>query len=245
MGLADVIVTFDDTSTDVLKITNVPYNADTDTFSTQIDLSKEKKGFYTLKAYKAGSTNPLDELDSNDFYVDSNLVLQNVFGIIRVTYADASVSKLYGTTIAANKFYTFNYGFAARSVYWRYYIVAENLPAGYFTTYDLKVKDDTGPLIFFASYPSPWTQPNGQPDPVIRINGLDTVILTSTTKISFSEKALLNINLYNHLKPAGADTKISDNLPNARVDGVDTDQYGAAQLPPTITKDIAEIFVIV
>jgi hypothetical protein len=244
-GPADVVVTFDDDPLDQLIIEDVPYNQDQQTYTTQIDLSSKRKGYYTLEAFKANTANLLN---SNNFYVDGNLAVENVFGIIRVWYKDASLTKLYGTSAPNSnaKFYTFNYDFAARSVYWRYYIVAKNLPSNFFATYDLAVIDaKASPKIFYASNPGNFTQPNGQPDTLIKINGLDTVILTSTTKIPFTETALLDINLNKYLRSAGPYTKISDNLPNARVDGVDSDQYGAAQSIPTITKNIAEIFVII
>lgn len=246
-GLADIIVKSESpTGTTVLTITGVPYNLITNTFSAEIDLSDQPKGFYVLTAYKTGSTNPLDELDSNDFYIDNDLVSKNTFGIIRLIYED--IDKLYLTTTGVTKFYTFSYTFGARSVKWRYYIIAENLDATFFTTWDLAVIKTGGP-VFNASYhppDGPFAQPYGQPDPTVPVNGARTVVLESVSAIALSEEARLGFDLYKRPVGGGADTRIISNLANASSLGVDSDNWGPAQTPiQTPVSGISEIYVVV
>jgi hypothetical protein len=185
--------------------------------------------------------------------MDGNLATQDVFGIIRIKYN--TIDRLYDTTTGKINFKTFEYAFLNRSAYWRYYIVAQNLDNDFINDFDLGVVDATNTYTFNASFPlnidppppgpRPWTQENGEPDPLIMINGFPTFILMSSAKIPFVEKPLLALNLEKYPKPGGPFETFIDNMPNANVIGTDSDQYGAAQSTPTITPDIAEIFVIV
>lgn len=240
-GLVDVVI-YDNAliPNEVYRVDNVPFNTVTQSYSVAIDLSGKPKGFYKLEATEAVSGDPVH---STDFYNDENLASQDVFGVIRIKYD--TINRLYDTTSGKNQFKTFQYAFLNRSAYWRYYIVAQNLDGDFFTNFDLGVVDATSTYVFRASYPSPWTQQNGQPDDRVKINGLPTVILTSTAKIPFNEKIVLALNLKKYPKPSGPFETFIDNMPNANAIGVDSDQYGAAQLVPTITPDIAEIFVTV
>ncbi|MEO5642803.1 MAG: hypothetical protein ABIQ40_19880 [Bacteroidia bacterium] len=240
-GLADVVI-YDNAlvPNEVFRVDNVPFDAVTESYTVEINLENQPKGFYNLEATEAVSGIPIY---ITDFYIDANLARQGVFGLIRIKYD--TINRLYDTTTVKTGFITFQYAFLARSAFWRYYIVAQNPETSFFNDFDLGVVDATSAYTFFASNPSPWTQENGEPDSLIKINGFPTVILTSTTKIPFSEKTVLNLNLEKFPKPGGSFETFIDNMPNANAIGVDSDQYGAAQAVPTITPDIAEIFVIV
>lgn len=223
----------------VQTITGVPRNIITDTYSAEINLSQQPKGFYVLRAFETGTSTVIN---SNDFYVDGDLAAQNTFGILKVIYED--IDKLYLTTTGSTKYYTFNYTFAVRSVKWRYYLVVENLDALFFNNNSLQIKDESGGgVVFNASEPPPvFTQPLGKPDPVIAVNGLRTVIFDSQSVIPFSEKPMKGINLYRQ----PADEKMISNLPNANPVGVDSDQYNPAQTPPLApAANISEIYVYI
>lgn len=248
-GLVDVVI-YDNSliPNEVYRVDDVPFNTVTQSYTVAIDLAGELKGFYKLNATEAVSGAPVH---STDFYNDENLASQEVFGIIRIKYEE--IDRLYDTTSVKNLFKTFQYQFVNRSAYWRYYIVAQNLDQAFINNFDLGVIDASNTYTFNASFslnplpphPLPWTRQNGRPDPLVRINGFPTFILKSTAKIPFSEKILLALNLKKYPLPGGPFGTFIDNMPNANAIGVDSDQYGAAQLIPTITPDIAEIFVIV
>jgi hypothetical protein len=234
-GLADVVVY--DNAIEVYRVDDVPFNADTLTYSVEIDLSNQPKGFYTLTAFKANSTAPADIINTTDFYIDNNLSKQNTFGIIRIKYN--TIDRLYDTTTAPANYKTFQYAFLARVAYWRYYIIPQNIDSA---IYDFAVIDsETIPYQFTPTVPA--TDPQyGKPDTSITINGLHPIILKSTTQIPFSEKVLTSLSLY---KKTGINaTEVIRGLSNARFTGVDSDRLGAAQPVPTITPDISEIFVI-
>jgi hypothetical protein len=151
---------------------------------------------------------------------------------------------LYSTLNATANLYTVAYTFAVRSVKWRYYIVGENLDSAFFAANDLKVLKTGGPL-FYASNPGTFTQPNGQPDLKVKINGKPTVVLQSATAIPFTENVQKEYELWKDPTGVGIDERIIPHLPSAGVESTDTDQWGAAQTPPTITPGISEIIVFV
>ncbi|HTF06232.1 MAG TPA: hypothetical protein VK826_19510 [Bacteroidia bacterium] len=237
-GDAEVVVSLG--VSDVLIIEGIPYNPITKGYSVEINLRDQPKGFYTLKAYDNTAT----EIDSNDFYVDADLAVNNAFGLIKIKYT--TVDRLYDTTSDVTSFTAFQYEFDVREVLWRYYIVAANLDSAFFAAFDLKVIKVGGAYTFFASYPgTPFSQANGKPDPAVAINGKATVILQSTAPIPYSEGAQLEFDLWKKAIIGGAETKMISNLPNPNAQGIDADQWGAAQTPPTITPGISEIFVFV
>lgn len=238
-GSADIkIFAGDVTGPLVLTIEDIPYNNVNGTFSTEIDLSGQPKGFYVLRAYQA-NTNTV--IDSNDFYVDGDLASKNTFGIMRLKYED--IDKMYDSVTDSSNFFTFSYTFAVRSVKWRYYVVAENLSPAFFSSNDLKILK-TGQT-FNASFPgTPFSQQNGQPDPKIKINGKNTVVFQSASAIPYTENVQKEFELWQD-PTSGADTRLVANLPSANVVGVDSDQWGAAQTPPTLTSGISEIFFFI
>ncbi len=223
----------------VQTIVGIARNTITDTYSAEIDLSKQPKGFYVLEAYESGLPTVIN---SNDFYVDGDLVAQNTFGILRIVYED--IDQLYTTIGAPQDLFTFDYTFNVRSVKWRYYVVIENLDTNFFTANSLQIKDESGGgIIFNASEPPPvFSQQLGKPDPDIAINGLRTVIFDSQSDFPFKEKPIASINLFS--QPANA--KLLSNLPNANPVGTDSDQYRLGQSPPlTPLPNISEIYVYV
>jgi hypothetical protein len=241
IGDADVVVYLN--GGDVLTIQNIPYNTITKGYSVEINLRDQPKGFYTLTAFEAGTSNPIN---TNDFYVDSDLLINGAFGIVKIKYA--TIARLYDTTSDVTWFTAFQYTFSPREVKWRYYIVAENLESTFFSNWDLTVIKSGGP-VFNASYHPPdsaFDQPLGQPDPSVPVNGLRTVVFESEDPIAFNEAPRQGFDLYRTPVGGGVDTKIISNLANPNSIGVDSDSWGPAQTPiQTPEKDISEIYVYI
>ncbi|MDQ3112440.1 MAG: hypothetical protein M3R17_21365 [Bacteroidota bacterium] len=216
----------------VFSATNVPYSASTNSYSLEINISQQPKGFYTITAYNTGT---LTQINSSDFYLDGDLLSQNVFGVISIKFDVAA--RLYDSSVNPNDFRTFNYPFVARSTKWRYYIVPKTIDT---TSFDLAVIDADGNHTFTPVNPA--TPPYGNPTTLMTINGVKPVIVESSAPIPFSEKTLPNLAVW---KTDGTASPVINGIANANINGVDSDQLGAAQLPPTITSGISEIFVIV
>jgi hypothetical protein len=244
-GGADVVIFSG--ATEVLVIEGVAYNAVTKSYTAEVDLRAQPKGFYSLKAYKAGMAHiSANEINTNDFYVDGDLAGKNTFGIMTIKYA--TIDRLYDTTTLAASFTTFGYNFNARAVTWRYYIVAENLDETFFDSWDLTVVKTGGPVFNASYYPPdpPFTQPLAQPDATVPVRGLRTVVLQSASPIAFSEDPRKGFDLYKHPVAIGSDVRIVSNLPNASSVGVDSDQWSPAQTPPLPpVSGISEIYVFI
>ncbi len=225
-GNSDVIVFSG--ATEILRVNNVPFNPDSQTYSVGIDITGSPKGYYTLVAYQSAPV-PVAVIHSTDFYNDGSLSKQNVFGAIKIKFAIAD--NLYMADSAnPNDHLAYEYTFANRSVKWRY-IVAVKRPGNYFTSGKLlEVLDTTTPLPVYT-----FAVLDGQPSSSYNLNGANTVIFTSNVAIAFKETIIKKFAL-NQLV---VDPKtLIASLANANPTGVDSNCAGSAGGP------FAEIFVV-
>lgn len=226
-GLVNVTVTHESGSP-VITLLNVPFNATTGTYSVELDFTGKPLGKYNFQAVKVvGGGTAHDAV----LYVDSNLAREDVFGIIRLKYTNAA--DLYNSTK------TFSYSFVNRSTLWRYYLVAKTIDT---TVVDLAVID--GSLSHTFTPVDPTVLPYGSPNSLVKINGYDTIITTSSVAIPYTDVPLTELFVYKRTIIGGAEEKIQGAIQNAVLAGVDSDRLGAAQPVPTITDGIAEIFII-
>lgn len=224
-GDADVIVYSG--VTEVLRVNNVPFNPDTQAYSLEIDISGSPKGYYTLVAYESAPT-PSSVIHSTDFYNDAILARQNVFGVIKITFADAD--NLYAADSAnPDDYLTFDYLFANRSVKWRYYVAVKS-PSDYFSTGHILEIADSSATYTFSYLGSPV-----QPSPY-SLNGLNTVVFTSSAAIPFKETAITTFDLK---QTVVSPKTLIYSIQNAIPTGVDTNSAGTAGGP------FAEIFIVI
>lgn len=228
-GLTSLDVTVfseNDNVNPVLTINGIPVDPSTGIFSVEIDLDKQSKGIYTIFA-KDGATTE----NTATIYVDSDLARENIFGLIRLKFADAGL--LYETCTSKDKFFTFNYAFINREIQWRYYITIGTIPSNFFDTRYLEIIDDNTPdppVYTFTGLDG------GVPSSSITINGSKTVIITSVEDIPFTETAIKRFVLRQVNAPMVYKTLMTS-LANAASTGVDSNQVGASG------EQYAEIFL--
>jgi len=224
--LTDLVLTVyrENGVTVVQTIDPVLSNPSTGVYSAQINLSAEPVGIYKIKVTDPNNGN--QEENAASVYVDTELARQNIFGIIRLTYPTPSY------------FYqglpdTVKYRFDAREIQWRYYIAIKKIATDFFNDYHLEIYDD---LIPVPQYTFTGLD-GGVPNATVKINGLETVIITSNEFIPFSETAISRFNL-KQVKPSPLTEKVIMNvLPNAATSGVDSNNVGV------IGEQYAEIFL--
>lgn len=214
--------------TPLITIDAVPVDPATGSYSVQIDLSKEPAGIYTITANDSGTPQ-----HSGSVYADSELAVQNVFGIVRVTYPDPDYFYKGLPDIA-------DYTFEARAVQWRYYAAIKSVPQNFFDNHRLQIIDYTNPDPPVYTFTA--LNGGGIPNNTIKINGSPTVIFTSDDPIPFSETAisrfkLMQIKLDEDEEPVPPDKQLMSALPNAAVSGVDSNQVGVPD------ENFAEIFL--
>lgn len=202
----------DEASATVFSFSAVASDPATGSYSLPLDFSDEANGLYTITAVDSANTS--HEVHAATLYIDNQLARENLFGLIRLKYANAD--DLYNGEIV------YDYPFVNREVKWRYYIA---LKSG---TASLKVVDTSMTYTF-------------SPDPGVAISGFslsgyDTVYpFTSTVAIPFKETAITTIQLQ---KSATGDL-VLDKLANAAVTGVDSN----AANPTDTANAAAEIFI--
>lgn len=212
-GPVDITVKDEDDVT-VFSFSAVASDPATGSYALPLDFSDEANGLYTITAVDSANTS--HEVHAATLYIDNQLARENLFGLIRLKYANADDLYLNTGEIV------YQYSFINRSVKWRYYIA---LKSG---TGSLKVVDTSMTYHF-------------DPDPGVAISnfslsGYDTVYpFTSTVAIPFKETAISTIQLQ---KSAGS-AMILDNLANAAVTGVDSN----AADPTDLANAAAEIFI--
>jgi hypothetical protein len=229
-GDADVIVYYNGID-EVLRVKNVPFNPDTESYSVEIDISGQPKGYYTLVAYESAAI-PVTIIHSTNFYNDAELARENTFGLIRIKFNDVDTD-LYGSTADPANYLTFNYEFENRSAVWRYYVVVKSVdPNIFFPANHLEILD---PTITFTPLNSP-----GLPDPNYTVNGNKVVVFTASAPsggdIAFNENVITTIKLWQK----GASNKILiDGVQNAQFTGVDSNRLD----PSDVNNAYAEIFI--
>ena len=191
----------------------------------QFDLRQAKKGKYTMVA--TDTAVPLNQLTVT-FYVDNDLFGTDVFGIIKVPFR----ANVYPPTSTA--FPQFTFTFQPRRVKWRYYAVVRN--AGGLSGAVLSVKDSATVYSF--------VQEGASPHAIIKVNGFDTVVFTSTAYIPFTESARTTFQLEKQTTPP-LTAPLMYGLNNPKKDGVDSDRYGQLTNAMVLEKHIAEMFVFV
>lgn len=215
----------EDEVTLVQTIDPVLSNPSTGIYSAQIDLSKEPIGIYKIEVTDPNNGDAVE--NTALIYVDSELSRQNIFGIVRLTYTNPDYFYKGLPDIV-------KYEFVARQVKWRYYVAIKKIATNFFNDYHLEIYDDLMPV---AQYTFTGLD-GGVPNATVKINGLETVIITSNQLIPFRETAISRFNL-KQVKPSPptAEKVIMNVLPNAATSGVDSNNVGV------IGEKYAEIFL--
>ncbi|HTL83234.1 MAG TPA: hypothetical protein VL651_16080 [Bacteroidia bacterium] len=229
-GNVNITVKNEDNTLTEFTFTNVASDPSTGIYSLPLDFSSLPNGLYHFEAKDVNS--PFNTVHTADLYINNELSRENIFGLIRLKYASAA--DLY------NGEKVFEYAFVKRQVRWRYYISVKNYPTGFFSSNYLEISDSASSYTF-----TPENSP-GIPDPIFKVNGYDTVIITSTGggpgsngKVPFSEDAITTFKL----KQLGVVTKtLIDTLPNGATIGVDSNRLNSPsiELPP-----YSEIFLTI
>ncbi len=234
----------DESNTTIFTFSHFNSDASTGIYNLPLDFSAQPNGLYHIEARK-DLTSPSDVVvHQADLYIDNTLARENVFGLIRLTYTSAN--NLYTTTTNPAGYLTFTYPFINRKVRWRYYVSIKDYPAGFFPTNYLQIVDTASSNAYtFTPVDAP-----GVPHPSFQINGMNTVVITSTGggpgavhdgQIPFSETAISTFQLQ---QIGGTLPKILINvLPNASVIGVDSNQLNTTA--PTDLPPYAEIFLTI
>lgn len=167
------------------------------TYRQQIDLRGKPEGKYVITIRNTDDTTTLMQ---TTVYVNSELVHQDILGIVDIVY-DASSDHIYGDT----EHYLLQ--FTRKETIWRYLIADKNGKV------DLDANDlfitDTG------SGENPYdvcsfTREGSEPHADIRLNGFDTVVFKSDVPIPFYEVPRLNLEL----RKNPGDQQVIANLPN-------------------------------
>ena len=227
----DITIKDEAGTTTLFTFNNVSPNPATGIYSQPLDFTGLPNGVYQVEAVGTTGGDPI--VHQAVIYVDSALARENNFGLIRLRYADAG--NMYdGEDV-------FTYAFANRTVRWRYFVSVREFPAGFFdadANY-LEITDTD------ANYTFSPEDGMGKPSPTFGVNGLSTIIITSTGggpgsdgKIPFSETAIKTFQL----KQGGTVTKVLVNgLPNAPNTGVDSNQLHTV----SVDAPYAELFLTI
>lgn len=219
----------DEQNTTVFSFTNVASDPQTGVYSLPLDFSDKENGIYSITATKTAGGAVVHE---SQVYVSNELAPQNFFGLVRMKYA--TTAQLY------NGSETYVYALPNRKVRWRYYVSVKDYPSGFFTSNYLEISDTLAAYTF-----TPFNSP-GIPHPSFKVNGLNTVVFTSTGggvfgdgRIPFTQTAIKSFRL----RQLGTVTKtIVPVLGNAAVTGTDSNRLNSpsADVPP-----YAEIFLTI
>lgn len=197
----------------------------TNIYSVGVDLTKEKKGLYTITAKK---TSDNSVVHSATIYVDNDLFGKNVFGMLRIQFNAPvlpALSDVYDEDV-------FSYTFLPRAVYWRY-IVTVKASNGFFTGSNHLQINGSGGITFNAMN-------SGQPHSTFKINDHDTVIFTSNAAIAFSDTPRF-FTLVQVQTGITLDKELNTKLPNASYSTPDSNRLNTL----TPTPPYAEVFVFV
>jgi hypothetical protein len=227
-GLVNIDIV-DENSNPVFSFTSVASDPQTGLYTLPLDFSDEANGIYTITATKVVGGAVVHEAE---LYIDNALAREDFFGLVRLRYADSD--DLY------NGVKTYTYAVPNRKVRWRYYISVKEYPGGFFPTNYLQIADTLAAYTFTPS------NPPGEPHPLFKINGLDTIVITSTGggpftdgRIPYTEKAIRSFRLTQQ----GTMVKtLVDGLPNGAVAGGDSNNLNSPEIdvPP-----YAEIFLTI
>lgn len=153
-----------------------------DNYRVPVDFSKLPKGKYTFQQIVD------DVVDAEqEIYIDGQLYTQNVFGVLQIDLANED---LYSTAEE------FDMQFTRKESEWTYYIVNQSGKVD-LDDYTFEIEDVSGDNSNPSNPYAEYTFTSGaSPDPVVKINGFDTVVFTSDQNdIPFYELPKLALNL--------------------------------------------------
>lgn len=181
-----------------------PISPDNDgCYYKKINLTGYPSGKYTFRVSDTNNT-PRDEL----IYIDNELSKQTVFGLLEIEYH-------------ANTLDEYEISLIRQESFWKYLIVNKSGSID-LESYNLFVKDtgNENPYPYLKRYKFTKGQ---EPDPVVRVNGYDTIVFTSKVKIPFYEEPLSSIELVKTDKAGGSAAEgitLIKHLPNPKIAGV-------------------------
>jgi hypothetical protein len=183
---------------------------DDDAYLQQVDFRQLPPGKYILSTTGASSA-------TEEFYIDTNLVGQDVFGVIEIDYASGTLPSIPEHTMQ----------FIRRESFWKYFVINQSGNVD-LDDFDLDIVDTSGDGAtgdVYGTYTFTMGS-GGSPDPSIAINGFETVVFISDQLIPFFEASKLGLELSctDCTITGGLTTTLIKNLSNANRSGISTDE---------------------
>ena len=180
---------------------------DDDIFRQQVDLRQLPPGLYTLTIRNTADDTTLKE---NRFYVDDELVSQDVLGLVDITYSDSS-SHLYGDTEE------YKILFSHKETIWTYYIVNKNKKVE-FGEHDLEISEKVPE----GESSIPFNRDGDEPHKDIKVNGFETVVFKSGILLPIKDLPITKLELIRNPD----NTILVEHLPNPSNTSVVKEQNG-------------------
>ncbi|MEM9326148.1 MAG: hypothetical protein AAGA85_10850 [Bacteroidota bacterium] len=197
------------TTVEVNESTEIRPDAN-DIYRVPVSLNKRLKGIYTFVVRDGADTT---DLRTEQLYVDDDLVAEPLLGMLRIKY-DEITAHHYGNA----EYYALK--FIRKETFWKF-LVANKSQKIDLSVSDLDIEDtslDSGDPYNVYTFTK-----GAEPDPTVRINGLDTVVFTSNVRIPFFQRPKLQLTL-KQSRPPDVEITLIENLPNPSLRAVHDDQ---------------------